>query len=93
MRQLCKSLQDPMAVLGANRVKKANCALNTCKKAVRITWGLQPRITHWLYISVVRPIFLLLWWPSTQNMYMLYETAEQGPNMVGPSTLNMVGNH
>ena len=49
------------------RIKKANIALFSCKKAIGIRWGFSPKIVHWLYTAVVRPILLygiLVWWPA-----------------------------
>ena len=36
------------------------------KKVIGHKWGLQPYMTHWLYIAVIRPIVLygvVVWWP------------------------------
>ena len=38
------------------RVKKASTALYVCKNMVAKKWGLSPKITHWIYTAVVRPI-------------------------------------
>jgi ribonuclease HI len=49
------------------RVKKATVALYSCKKAIGKRWGFNPKIVHWIYTAVVRPILLygiLVWWPA-----------------------------
>ena len=34
--------------------------IDTCKNAIGKRWGLQPKVVHWLYTAVVRPIVLYL---------------------------------
>ncbi|XP_055836606.1 uncharacterized protein LOC129905204 [Episyrphus balteatus] len=49
------------------RVKKANVALFSCKKAIGGKWGFSPNIAHWLYTSVIRPILtygMVVWWTA-----------------------------
>ena len=40
------------------RARKATVALYTCKNAIGKRWGLQPKVLHWLYTALVRPIVL-----------------------------------
>ncbi|XP_041449660.1 LOW QUALITY PROTEIN: uncharacterized protein LOC121404391, partial [Drosophila obscura] len=50
-----------------DRVKKATIALYTCKKAIGLKWGMNPRIVQWIYLAIVRPILLYgvaVWWPA-----------------------------
>lgn len=47
---------------------KASIALWQCKRLLGRNWGLSPKITHWLYTTVIRPIITygsLVWWPRT----------------------------
>jgi hypothetical protein len=36
------------------RVRKAQNVLWACRRAYGVTWGLGPRVVHWLYVSVIR---------------------------------------
>lgn len=57
-----------------DRVKKAATALYTCKRIVGAKWGLTPKIVHWLYTAVVRPIMtygVLVWWPTLKKKTMV----------------------
>lgn len=50
-----------------DRVKKATATLFSCKKAIGSRWGLSPKNTHWLYMTVIRPILLngiIVWWAT-----------------------------
>ena len=52
------------------RVKKASNALYACKTMLGKTWGLTPKLTHWVYTAVARPILLygvLVWWTAMEK--------------------------
>jgi hypothetical protein len=41
----------------------------TCKGSFRTTWGLKPKVVHWLYIMVVRPLITyanIVRWPRVK---------------------------
>jgi ribonuclease HI len=45
-------------------------ALMAAKRSFGKTWGLKPRMVHWLYTTVVRPIITygcLVWWPKVEQ--------------------------
>jgi len=37
------------------KVRKAQNLLWACRRAYGVTWGLRPRVVHWLYVSIIRP--------------------------------------
>lgn len=41
-----------------SRIEKATIALWQCRKAYGKSWGLSPKVIHWLYTSVIRPILM-----------------------------------
>lgn len=48
-----------------NTINKSKMALMATKRAVGKNWGLNPRMVHWLYTTVVRPMILygsVVWW-------------------------------
>ena len=51
------------------KVRKAQNLLWVCRRAYGVTWGLRPRVVHWLYLSIIRPsttFASLVWWPGCQ---------------------------
>ena len=53
------------------RISRKACAiLSATRRACGITWGLTPRMLHWLYTAVVKPVFLhgaVVWWGRTRQ--------------------------
>ena len=53
------------------RTKKAYIAFYSCKRMFSRKWGLSPKITNWIYTSIVRPILLygvVVWWTAFDNV-------------------------
>ena len=53
-----------------NRIQKACRTLGQCRRALGRVWGLTPKVVHWLYTSVVRPVFsygAVAWWVKAQD--------------------------
>lgn len=53
-----------------SRAEKAHRCWSICRRTIGSKWGLKPRMTHWLYTSVVRPILTyaaVVWWPSMEK--------------------------
>jgi Reverse transcriptase (RNA-dependent DNA polymerase). len=51
-------------------VSKAKQTLCVCRRLIGKTWGLKPKMSHWLYTSIVRPRILygaVVWWQKTQQ--------------------------
>jgi hypothetical protein len=51
------------------RVKKAQNSMWACRRACGVTWGLKPRVVHWLYVAIIRSSVTftsLVWWPGFQ---------------------------
>ncbi|MCP4831423.1 MAG: hypothetical protein GY886_04310 [Gammaproteobacteria bacterium] len=45
---------------------KAIRAFWQCRRCVGSTWGLSPRVMHWIYIAIIRPAMayaVVVWWP------------------------------
>jgi len=52
------------------KVRKVHNLLSVCRKACAATWGLRPKESHWLYVSIIRPSITfasLVWWPDCQT--------------------------
>jgi len=52
------------------KVKKAQNLMWACRKACGVTWGLKPRVVHWLYVAIIRPSITFasfVWWPGCQT--------------------------
>ena len=52
------------------QVKKAKAAMMVGRRMVGKHWGLTPKITHWLYTAIVRPILLygsVVWTPCLKK--------------------------
>src|SRR5690606_30824705 len=52
-------------------VKRAKSSLIYCSRAIGKTWGLSPKIAHWLYTAVIRPIITyasIVWWDKTRQL-------------------------
>ena len=50
--------------------RKAHNLLGSCRKFYGATWGLTPRVLHWLYVYIIRPSVAfasLVWWPGCQT--------------------------
>jgi hypothetical protein len=48
-----------------NVINKAYRAFWTCKGTFGKTWGLKPKVLHWIYIMIIRPILTygaMVWW-------------------------------
>lgn len=52
-------------------ISKATGAFWACRKLFGKTWGLKPKMIHWSYISVIRPIVTyasIVWWTKTNEI-------------------------
>ena len=52
------------------KVKKAHNLFWACRRAFGAGWGLEPKVVHWLFFSIVRPTLTfasLVWWPGCQT--------------------------
>lgn len=52
-------------------INKATNSLWTCRKMVGKLWDLRPKMCHWLYIAIVRPIIsysAIAWWQKTDQV-------------------------
>ena len=64
----CMSDKDLRGVLGSHltwrkhvdvKVRKAGNLLLTCWRSCGATWGLRPKVVHWLCVSVIQPSITL----------------------------------
>lgn len=56
------------------RMKKGLNALYACRNSIGKSWGLSPKVVHWLYVTIVRPIITygcLVWWPALEKSCQL----------------------
>ena len=53
----------------AVKIRKAQNLMWACRRAYGLTQGLEPRVAHWLYVSIIRPSVTfasLLWCRACQ---------------------------
>jgi len=56
----------------AHLTSKYNKAVSTfwqCKRIVGKTWGITPKIAHWIYVAIIRPMLThaaIVWWPRVE---------------------------
>lgn len=51
------------------RVETATKVFWQCRRAFGNSWGLKPKMVHWLYTSIIRPYLTyaaVVWWPRTK---------------------------
>ena len=51
------------------RCQKALTAFYSVRRATGKTWGTSPKVVHWLYVAVIRPMLCyaaVVWWPRIQ---------------------------
>lgn len=52
-----------------NKLEKATKAFWQCRRALGKTWGLTPKVMHWIYTAMIRPSLTfacIVWWPRTR---------------------------
>lgn len=58
------------------RVKKAYAAFYSCQKIIGTNWGLKPKLIHWMYTAIIRPILSygsIVWWTALDKACNLKE--------------------
>jgi ribonuclease HI len=56
------------------RIQKACRTLGQCRQAIGRVWGLSPKVVHWLYTAVVRPVLsygAVAWWHKSGSSTMI----------------------
>ena len=51
------------------KVTKVHNLFWACRRVNGATWGLRPKVVHWLYVSIIRPsitLAYLVWWSGCQ---------------------------
>jgi len=51
------------------KCKKATALFWQCRRIVGSTWGTSPKIYHWIYIAIIRPMIThaaVVWWPGVE---------------------------
>jgi len=51
------------------KCKKAIALFWQCRRIVGSTWGITPKICHWIYIAIIRPMIThaaVVWWPRVE---------------------------
>nr|XP_022906088.1 uncharacterized protein LOC111417911 [Onthophagus taurus] len=54
------------------KIKKATIVLTQCRRAIGNTWGLNPKVTMWIYTSVIRPMVAhgaIVWCSALKHAY------------------------
>jgi len=49
-----------------SKYNKAVSTLWQCRRIVGKTWGITPKIAHWIYVAIIRPMLThaaVVWWP------------------------------
>ena len=52
-----------------SKCSKAVATFCQCRRIVGKTWGITPKIAHWIYIAVIRPMLTyaaVVWWPRVE---------------------------
>ena len=52
-----------------SKYNKAVATFFQCRRIVGKTWGITPKIAHWIYIAIIRPMIsyaAVVWWPRVE---------------------------